>query len=511
MKGIKILGISLSTLGLFFGPFALFSSSVIAENKDNKLKNTLLDRLSPTAIHRSARATIQESRRLELNLKDAINLTLENNRDLKRAYLQRIIDRENLAENTAIYIPQLTPTIGLTDSGNISLRSEVDFLVPTGGNFSVDWRGNGGLENINGNSLSQNFRVTFNQPLLRGFGPTITNIPIVESDRREDINILTLKTELIRIVRETISAYRNLVQAQESLKIAQQALDRAKEQLARNLALIEAGRLARVEIIQTQNQIANQEFNLFQAENTLKDARSRLIEILDIDRNLEIIATETPETEDIALDREELLELAFANNPSYLTALSNLEIQRLGLLKTKDATGWDLGLNLAYENNSGNLNPDIGNSDASASLNLTRNFFGNRQLERNLIRDRVELERSLISLAEIKEELTINVENNIRQVNFALEQTKRARIAKELALQQLENERARQRLGVGNLFQLIEFEERLVTAQNRELNEIINYLNSLTTLRQTLGITLNFWGIELEELPIPESLNSPQR
>ena len=226
---------------------------------------------------------------------------------------------------------------------------------------------------------------------------------------------------------------------------------------------------------------------------------------------MEIIATETPETEDIALDREELLELAFANNPSYLTALLNLEIQRLGLLKTKDATGWDLGLNLAYENNSGNLNPDIGNSDASASLNLTRNFFGNRQLERNLIRDRVELERSLISLAEIKEELTINVENNIRQVNFALEQTKRARIAKELALQQLENERARQRLGVGNLFQLIEFEERLVTAQNRELNEIINYLNSLTTLRQTLGITLNFWGIELEELPIPESLNNPQR
>ena len=500
MKGIEILRISLSTLGLFFGLFALFSSSVIAENKDNKLKNTLLDRLSPPAIHRSARVTIQEGRRLELNLKDAINLTLENNRDLKRAYLQRIIDRENLAENRAIYIPQLTPTIGLTDSGNISLRSEVDFLVPTGGNFSVDWRGNGGLENINGNSLSQNFRVTFNQPLLRGFGPTITNIPIVESDRREDINILTLKTELIRIVRETISAYRNLVQAQESLKIAQQALDRAKDQLEINRALIEAGRRARVEIIQNQTLVANQELNLFQAENALQNARLDLIRTLDIDRNLEIIATETPETENIAiaqpLDREELLELAFANNPNYLIELLNIEIDRLDLLKTKDETRWNLDLKLEYINNLGNLNADTNNSGVSLSFNLTRLFFGRRTAERNLIRDRVRLEQSLIDLAERKEDLTIDVENDIRQVNSALQQARQARFAKELALQQLENEREKQRLGRGDLFRLITFEGDLVEAQDRELKAVFGYLNSLTTLRQTLGITLDFWGIE---------------
>ena len=496
MKGIEILRISLSTLGLFFGLFALFSSSVIAENKDNKLKNTLLDRLSPTAIHRSARATIQESRRLELNLKDAINLTLENNRDLKRAYLQRIIDRENLAENRAIYIPQLTPTIGLTDSGNISLKSEVDFLVPTGGRFRVTWDGEVKLENINGNSLSQNFRITFEQPLLRGFGATITNIPIVKAELNEDINILELKTRLIDIVSQTINEYRNLVQAQESLKIAQQALDRAKDQLEINRALIEAGRRARVEIIQNQTLVANQELNLFQAENALQNARLDLIRTLDIDRNLEIIATETPETEDIALDREELLELAFANNPNYLIELLNIEIDRLDLLKTKDETRWNLDLKLEYINNLGNLNADTNNSGVSLSFNLTRLFFGRRTAERNLIRDRVRLEQSLIDLAERKEDLTIDVENDIRQVNSALQQARQARFAKELALQQLENEREKQRLGRGDLFRLITFEGDLVEAQDRELKAVFGYLNSLTTLRQTLGITLDFWGIE---------------
>ena len=40
---------------------------------------------------------------------------------------------------------------------------------------------------------------------------------------------------------------------------------------------------------------------------------------------------------------------------------------------------------------------------------------------------------------------------------------------------------------------IIDFENRLVIAQNQELNAIINHLNSLTRLERFLGITLNQW------------------
>ena len=131
-------------------------------------------------------------------------------------------------------------------------------------------------------------------------------------------------------------------------------------------------------------------------------------------------------------------------------------------------------------------------------LNLTKDFFGRNTAERNLIRSQVGLEQSLVDLEEEKESLIIAVENNIRQVNFTLQQARQAKKARELAQNQLEIEREKQRLGAGDLFQLINFETSLVQAQNQELNNIITYLNALTDLRQTLGTTLKFWEVNIE-------------
>lgn len=43
------------------------------------------------------------------------------------------------------------------------------------------------------------------------------------------------------------------------------------------------------------------------------------------------------------------------------------------------------------------------------------------------------------------------------------------------------------------------FEDELVNAQNQELNAVIEYLNSLTLLEQTLGVTLDRWNVFLQE------------
>lgn len=528
MKLIKILQISLGTLGFLVAVISQFYSSVLAvniedETNDNNIKNTLLASPASNLINRVERETIHTGKILELSLEEAVNLASVNNRSLKNAYLDRIIERESLAEAKAIYIPRLTPTaelnlskdrvlsgISITDSGIIRLGSDLSFLIPSGGEFSISWNGGRQLQTIESlgtfsdqDSLNQTLSISFNQPLLRGFGSSITNIPIVFAELNEDINILDLKNQLINIITQTIVAYRSLVQAQSALKIEQEALDRALEQLEITRAFIEAGRRARVDIIQNQTQIANQELALIAAENRVKDARASLIQILDIDRSFEIIATETPESETIflaePLNPKELLKLAFANDPGYLTALINIDLARLDLLLAKDDIRWDLDLNLKYENNLDGLNSEIGNSNVSASLNLRNQFFGRRTPERNIIRSQVRLEQSLIDLEEAKENLTIEVKNDIRQVNFALQQARQARRARELALEQLEIEREKQRLGVGSLFQLISFENSLVQAQNQELNAIIAYLNSLTDLRKTLGITLDFWEVKLEK------------
>lgn len=522
----KLLWIFLGTLGLSIAFIKLTSSSVIAANSKQQNKNSenynLPDLPTQHLGNSSKKEIAQPSQKLELSLKDAIDLALEHNRELKNAYLQRIIDRENLAEAKAIYVPRFTPRVAIdlgrdrvlsgvstTDFGKLRLTNDLSFLVPTGGEFSITWDAGGQLEtiessdnSINQDALNQTLKLSFKQPFLRGFGTYITNIQPVQAELNEEINLLKLKTKLINIITQTIFDYRNLVQAQEGLKIQQQALNRAKEQLEITRAFIDAGRRAKVDIIQNQTQIANQELSLLAAENQLKDARSSLIQILDLEREVEIIATETLQNSHLSLaeplDLAELLKVAFANSPDYLTALLLIEINDLDLALAKDNNRLDLNLNLEYINNLDDLNVEIGNSKVTMSLNLTKNFFGANTPERDVIRSKIQLEQSLTDLKEVKDSLSITVENNIRQVNFALQQATQARRAKELAQQQLEIEREKQKFGAGDLFQLIDFEDRLVQSQNQELNAIIDYLNTLNELQKTLGITLDIWSVKLE-------------
>ena len=53
-------------------------------------------------------------------------------------------------------------------------------------------------------------------------------------------------------------------------------------------------------------------------------------------------------------------------------------------------------------------------------------------------------------------------------------------------------------MGRTSNFQMVRFQNDLVIAQNNELSNKISYLNSLTTLDQILGATLDTWQIKLE-------------
>ena len=526
---INLIQISLNAVVILTAPIPRFSSQVLAtvieEDTNNWLDRSSISKF-PTSILISSEES-QESKKIQLTLEEAVNLALENNRDLKNAYLRRAIEREDLAQQEALFVPNLTPTLKLffdrnrrlsglsrTDLAELNLDTTVDFLVPSGATFDVGWTSLGQtLDNIerfgafSGEDFSrQTFRASFTQPFLRGFGPTITKAPIEIARRNEDINILSLKRQLIDIITQTIQGYRNLVRAQEELKIQKQSLERARAQLEVTQALIDAGRRARIDLIQNQTQIANQEVAVESAENGVLDAQSQLIQILDIDPNSELIPTEIPEGSLIPSEDnfaiEELLKLAFANDPDYLTNLLNIDIAELRLLLAKDNSRWDLSLNLDYNNSLDTIENNADNSQFTVSLDLTREFPGDRNLQRDIIRRQVELERSRITLEETKQTLEIEVKNRIREVNFNLRQVYLARRARELSQQQLDIEREKQRLGVGSLFELINFENSLVSAQNQELNAVINYLNALTNLQSTIGVTLDVWKIKIDELSI---------
>lgn len=455
---------------------------------------------------------------LELTSKDAIILSLQNNRDIKNAYLQRIIQRQDLAIAEDKFTPNFTPSVQLVynrnqlgaiaaNQGNLNLGANLVVKISTGAEISATWAADRQAQNTLGSStitdenrLGQNISLNFTQPLLRGFGSDVNRASIEIARLNEAANILSLKNTLISNITTTLRAYRNLLRSQEALKIQEIALKSAETQLEYIDALIEAGRRARIDRIQAETNLANRQVSLLAASNRLEEARLDLISILDIDKNIQVVAIEQPATDDLELiswSPESAQKISLENNIDYLQALISIELAKIDLLLAEDSQKWDLGLNASYTNNLSNTAEN--NNDLRAGISLSRTF-GDRDLESQVERSQIQLKIVQNNLEEQRENLEISVINRLRDVEFSLKQVEQAQRARELSEQQLDNEREKLRLGVegSRLIDVLNFEQELVDAKNEELNATIDYLNALANLYATLGITLDRWDITIE-------------
>ena len=124
----------------------------------------------------------QKQQQLKLKLKDAVVLALQNNRTLKNAYLQRIIDRTNLAQAEDKFVPELTPQVRVSfrrdevgvssNTEELELGTRISVTIPTGTEISIDLTGAGQIQSSSLSSedfLRQNFSLILNQPLLPGW------------------------------------------------------------------------------------------------------------------------------------------------------------------------------------------------------------------------------------------------------------------------------------------------------------------------------------------------------
>jgi outer membrane protein len=363
----------------------------------------------------------------------SVYLALQNNRDLKIAYLQRILDQKQLSETESQFNPTFTPQLSLNLNNNQTgsninnnttalLGANFNLKIPTGGNLSLTWQGQNLLSRTSSldtssdtNTLSQSVNLNFSQPLLKGFGTGLNTLSIKRARFTENANILNIKNTISQTITNTIVSYRNLLLAQERLKIEQLSFANAKKDLDRLQALFEFGRIPKNDLVERQADIAQQEVNLLNTQSSLEQAISELTKTIDLPITKKLIAIETP-TPPTSLNLPvftEMLELAKANNTGYLAAVNAVENAKFGITEAKNQQQLDLKLNVSY-----------GFNAASKVINA---------------KERMRLS-SNISMTDI-----------------------------------------------------INFEKSLVDTQNQELNAIINHLNSITQLEQFLGITTSRW------------------
>ena len=455
---------------------------------------------------------------MELTLAEGIALALRNNRRLLQSRLERTVQKfalrvaeDKFRPDAQIRSFRVFETEDDGDGwayGDTGVSYQVTLRIPTGGQFalinSVASRDDGQRRTGYDSALT----FSFTQPLLKGGGIAVNRASVQIARLQEKINVLVFARAIEDVVASAIRAYRNLIRAQRRLEISARSLQRAKDLLAMNQLLVETGRMAKLDVVQTEADVAERELALIEAENALDAARLALIDILDIDSQAQLQPKDALDISPVKPDMERSLALALEHRPDYLQAQLRMESAENELLLAKNNRLWDLSATFSadVDEASGGIGDAIAGSlrgiddgKYRAGLEL-RIPLGDLTLKQRRLNAQTAVQQRRYDLAELRQSIDIDVRNAVREVEVRLRQVDLAQRARQLAERKLDAERGKLRLGLSTNFQMILFEDDLVRAQNNDLNAAIAYLNALTLLDQTLGTTLQTWGVEVEQL-----------
>jgi outer membrane protein TolC len=239
--------------------------------------------------------------------------------------------------------------------------------------------------------------------------------------------------------------------------------------------------------------IATTETAVLDAENVWRQAKSDLLRRLDLAESLDIRIPESvidairqageflePNTD--LLPASALTDLAYANRPDYRQAQLDIQIAQLGGIVAQDNQHWSL--NFQTETN---IRQE---SDISGALILTRSF-GDQSRNTAVERSRIDTLSRENDLANLTQDIRLEVEDRLRDLASARDRIGSTRIARELAEERLKAKQVGRTRG--NIFEILQLQNNVAAAQNDEVRARIDWQDALSRLEETIGITLDTW------------------
>lgn len=439
---------------------------------------------------------------LDLTLEEAVALGLRDNRDLRSLRMMRVIDRFDLFLAHRSYWPSggvavsavQRKTDGRPVTGELSISPSVNWTSPVGTSVSMGWSR---YEPLDGSgAASTGFSLNARQPLLRGAGWDVNTAPLRQAHIGAELAQLQEETAVVDLIDQITYAYRNLIQTQERLELSRMALERSRQLLEVNQFLIDAGRMAAADIVQTQSDVANQEVSLLETERALTASRAQLLTLLALDPNTPIRAIDAVEVEALDIDPDAAVRTAMANRRDIRAQQLGLEQVEMGERLARNGRLWDVSVVAGFDRfTTDSIAGDLSSHSVGIQLNVPIGDFSGR---RNVMAAKAQVHSARLRYEGNLERIERSVRDAVAEVGSRWRQLEAALRAKELAARSLELHNERLQAGRASNFEVLSLQSTLRSADAQALSARIAYANAITALDQQLGRTLETWQISLE-------------
>ncbi|MBL8842429.1 MAG: TolC family protein [Planctomycetes bacterium] len=372
-------------------------------------------------------------------------------------------------------------------------------------------------------TLASDLALNVTQPLLRGFGPTVTEAPV------EQARLLLVRgdLELDQLLQETafraVEAYWTLVRSRKERDTARNALEVAEELVRNNQRRLAAGVMTRLDVLTAQAEAARRKETLIRAQNAVGRSEDALKLLLSPGANPadwkgEIVPTSEAGVREETLPDEEAVILAAFASRSDLRALEvDLRAADLALAVAENSSRSQLDLRgsygfagLAGKQAGGASKNNVDLWGESLGQIRDREFdqwslgvdfahpIGNRAGEAGERRAQIEKERSLMALLERRMAIVQELRGAVRDVNDAEAAYAAARQARLLAEEQYQAELTRLENEHSTTFQVREAQRDLFEARDRETAAITQYEVLRAGLSRAKGDLARQYGVSVE-------------
>ncbi len=457
-----------------------------------------------------------------LHLNQAIRIALENNLNLRAEELDTRASQALVRKGYGLYDPrlQLNLVAGtsrqqinqlfISDPNQPFFSDEVrdkyrlfDFSVaqtfPTGAQLllSLDNRYSDldPAPDINP-SYDSEVRFSLIQPLLKGFGSTVTEQAILFAIKDREVAVSNLREVATNLLVDVRNNYFEVLRLQENLDFWKTSVALAKKILDEARARVDAGVLPPVDILEAKFGLKDRQRQQLDAERALQDGLDNLALLLGTRKPITVAGQKLGRPK-LNVDAERAFAAALIKRPELQRRLRQIESLELEKRLSRNALLPQLDLSATYSHSglghdySDNLQ-EMGSGDfPSWEVGLFLSYpLGNRLAENEYRRVLLRLRGERARIAQFKEEIRNEIRAAIRLLDVSQQKIEVTASGLEFAEEKLRILLKRQEVGLATTRQVLEGEEDLAAAQIQWVEALADYNKAVTLYYQVTGCLL---------------------
>ncbi|MET3610453.1 MULTISPECIES: TolC family protein [Mucilaginibacter] len=283
-----------------------------------------------------------------LTLKDAVEIALKNNYNIKLSQNNSTIASNNVTLGNAGILPVVTGDFNDNNSRQTTKQT----------------RNDGTVNNIrNAKNSNNNYGVNLNWTIFDGFAMFANYDQLKQMDK---LGVLRLQDTVQRTVASVIDTYYNLISQNEQIKALKGAIDISRTQLRIANDKFAVGRASRLEVLNAQVNLNTDTGNLVIQYQQFKTTKIQLNQLLIRDLQTDFSVADT-----IVIDEKlalaDVLNNAQLQNPAILSAQINQRLAEINLKQVRATRYPQVGVTSGYT---------FTNSKTPAGFTLSQNVHG---------------------------------------------------------------------------------------------------------------------------------------